>query len=280
MTKVHNKKRNVGIIYDQIISTLCECHLNNDSESVEKISKIMTENFKKGSQLQKELQFFSSFLKMSNLNDSLSSSIINEAKKACKSHFSQEELDMEKSKLIKDLNYAFGKGKIFEKKVDNYKLYATIQTLLNEWRNEDNSDFSTISEYEIKLNDWLTRDSNTKEELNESKFKGIDNLTLKIMNDKFNKKYSNILNEDQKNLIKEYFASEDNSSIIKAFSNIKNKTILNLNSFKTSNTNTYLKESYNVVLNNIQNLDESDLSEENLKKFLTVAKLNDELKGN
>lgn len=280
MTKVHNKKRNVGIIYDQIISTLCECHLNNDSESVEKISKIMTENFKKGSQLQKELQFFSSFLKMSNLNDSLSSSIINEAKKACKSHFSQEELDIEKSKLIKDLNYAFGKGKIFEKKVDNYKLYATIQTLLNEWRNEDNSDFSTISEYEIKLNDWLTRDSNTKEELNESKFKGIDNLTLKIMNDKFNKKYSNVLNEDQKSLIKEYFASEDNSSIIKAFSNIKNKTILNLNSFKTNNTNTYLKESYSVVLNNIQNLDESDLSEENLKKFLTVAKLNDELKGN
>ena len=280
MTKVHNKKRNVGIIYDQIISTLCECHLNNDSESVEKISKIMTENFKKGSQLQKELQFFSSFLKMSNLNDSLSSSIINEAKKACKSHFSQEVLDIEKSKLIKDLNYAFGKGKIFEKKVDNYKLYATIQTLLNEWRNEDNFDFSTISEYEIKLNDWLTRDSNTKEELNESKFKGIDNLTLKIMNDKFNKKYSNVLNEDQKSLIKEYFASEDNSSIIKAFSNIKNKTILNLNSFKTNNTNTYLKESYNVVLNNIQNLDESDLSEENLKKFLTVAKLNDELKGN
>ena len=280
MTKVHNKKRNVGIIYDQIISTLCECHLNNDSESVEKISKIMTENFKKGSQLQKELQFFSSFLKMSNLNDSLSSSIINEAKKACKSHFSQEVLDIEKSKLIKDLNYAFGKGKIFEKKVDNYKLYATIQTLLNEWRNEDNFDFSTISEYEIKLNDWLTRDDNTKEELNESKFKGIDNLTLKIMNDKFNKKYSNVLNEDQKSLIKEYFASEDNSSIIKAFSNIKNKTILNLNSFKTNNTNTYLKESYNVVLNNIQNLDESDLSEENLKKFLTVAKLNDELKGN
>jgi len=34
------------------------------------------------------------------------------------------------------------------------------------------------------------------------------------MNDKFNKKYSNVLNEDQKNLIKEYFASENNSSII------------------------------------------------------------------
>lgn len=279
MTKVHNKKRNVGIIYDQIISTLCECHLKNDSESVEKISKIISENFKKGSQLQKELQFFNSFLKISNISDSLSASIINEAKKACKSHFSQEELDLEKSKLIKDLNYAFGKGKIFERKVDNYKLYATIQTLLNEWRSEENKDFATISEYEIKLNEWLTRSEVDAEYSEENKFGQIDNLTLKIMNEKFNKKYNNVLNEDQKSLIKEYFASEDNSSIIRAFSHIKNKTIDNLNSFKSNNTNTYLKESYDTVLNNIKSLDESNLSEENLQRFLTIAKLNDEIQG-
>ena len=49
-------------------------------------------------------------------------------------HFNQKDLDLEKSKLIKLLNYTFGKGKIFERKVKNYTMYATIQTLLNEWR--------------------------------------------------------------------------------------------------------------------------------------------------
>ena len=113
---------------------------------------------------------------------------VSEAKSACRHHFNQEDLDLEKSKLIKELNYSFGKGKLFETKVNNYTMYATIQTLLNEWREKDNPDFSSITEYEIKLNKWLTR----KEEniIEESDYKNIDKVTFKIMNNKFNEKYS------------------------------------------------------------------------------------------
>ena len=114
MTKSHNKKRNIGIIYDQMISTLCESYIDNDQESVKKIISIIKESFKKGTQLQKELQFFNSFLKTRSLSSSSSALIISEAKKACRNHFNQEDLDKEKSKLIKSLNYSFGKGKIFE----------------------------------------------------------------------------------------------------------------------------------------------------------------------
>ena len=76
MTKSHNKKRNIGIIYDQMISTLCESYIENDQESVNQIISIIKESFKKGTQLQKELQFFNSFIKTRSLSNSSSALII------------------------------------------------------------------------------------------------------------------------------------------------------------------------------------------------------------
>ena len=102
MAKTHNKKRNIGIIYDQMISSLCESYIENDLTKSRKIIKIIKESFKKGSQLQKELQFFNSFLKMRGLSENLSSAIISEAKQASRSHFDKEQLELEKSKLIKE----------------------------------------------------------------------------------------------------------------------------------------------------------------------------------
>lgn len=278
MTKSHNKKRNIGIIYDQMISTLCESYIKNDQDSVKKIIEIIKENFKKGTQLQKELQFFNSFLKTRDISSSLSAMIISEAKNACRNHFNQEVLDLEKSKLIKQLNYSFGKGKIFEKKVLNYKMYATIQTLLNEWR-KDNPDFSDIVTYELSLNEWLTSKENVINE-QKSTFNDIDDITLKLMNDKFNKKYKN-LTETQENLIKNYITSIDtnNNKLVEELINLKESTLHLLNQYKNSCDNKYVLDKCDNIFENINNLDCNNLSEDNLKRFLTAAKLKDELES-
>ena len=277
MAKTHNKKRNIGIIYDQMISALCESYIDKDVDSTKKMLKIIKESFKKGTQLQKELQFFNSFLKMKGLPENLSSDIIREAKSACKSHFNQKDLDLEKSKLIKLLNYTFGKGKIFERKVKNYTMYATIQTLLNEWRSED-SNFSEVVKYEIKLNEWLTSPAEVIVE--DNSYDNIDNITLKIMSEKFNKKYNN-LNEDQSFLINNYIKSKNNNDeqIIESFKEIKEESLDLLEQYKTRCDSQYVLEKYETIKNNIKSLNENNVSEENLKRFLTVAKLKDELLG-
>ena len=277
MAKTHNKKRNIGIIYDQMISSLCESYIENDLETSKKLLKIIKECFKKGTQLQKELQFFNSFLKMRSLPENLSSEIIREAKTASRSHFDSKQLELEKSKLIKLLNYTFGKGVIFEKKVKNYKMYATIQTLLNEWRNEENN-FSETIKYEIKLNEWLTSKEVLLEENKE--YDNIDKVTLKIMSNKFNEKYQG-LTESQSFLISSYINSKNNNEneITNFFGDLKEETIDLLNKYKTDCNNQYLLNKYNIIYENINSLDESNTSEDNLKKFLTVSKLKDELLG-
>ena len=277
MAKTHNKKRNIGIIYDQMISSLCESYIENDIDKSKKIIKIIKENFRKGTQLQKELQFFNSFLKIRGLTENLSSAIISEAKQASRTHFDKDQLELEKSKLIKQLNYAFGKGVIFEKKVKNYKTYATIQTLLNEWRSED-SNFSETVKYEIKLNEWLT----SKEEVivENKDYDNIDKVTLKIMSNKFNEKYKG-LTENQADLISKYVSSKENddSEIISYFREIKNKTLSLLENYKSSCDSSYVLTKYDTIYNNVKTLNENNITDDNLKKFLTVSKLQDELTG-
>ena len=277
MAKTHNKKRNIGIIYDQMISSLCESYIENDIDKSKKIIKIIKENFRKGTQLQKELQFFNSFLKIRGLTENLSSAIISEAKQASRTHFDKDQLELEKSKLIKQLNYSFGKGVIFEKKVKNYKTYATIQTLLNEWRSED-SNFSETVKYEIKLNEWLT----SKEEVivENKDYDNIDKVTLKIMSNKFNEKYKG-LTENQADLISKYVSSKENddSEIISYFREIKNKTLSLLENYKSSCDSSYVLTKYDTIYNNVKTLNENNITDDNLKKFLTVSKLQDELIG-
>jgi hypothetical protein len=48
MAKVHNKKRNIGIIYEQIIQFVCKKIMENDEVTSEKAIKIIKEHFADG----------------------------------------------------------------------------------------------------------------------------------------------------------------------------------------------------------------------------------------
>ena len=120
MAKVHNKKRNIGIIYEQVIQYICNRLLENDEEVAKKGIAIIKESFKEGTQLNKEYRLFKALVTTKNVSDHLASSIINEAKKACNHHFDNKVLEEEKSSLIHNLNRTFGKGVIFEESVKNY----------------------------------------------------------------------------------------------------------------------------------------------------------------
>jgi hypothetical protein len=276
----HNKKRNVGIIYEQLINHMCQCVIKNDESGIIKSKGIIKENFKKTSQLHRELKFFNALIQTRGIEASLATSIIQEAKRACQKHFSDDLLEREKSHLIKELNYSFGKGNIFESKIKNYKILATVQTLLNEWRKGSQSDFQITTEYERQLHEWMT----TKEEevIVETNLVSpdIDELTFRLMNEKFNKKYDKLLNNDQKRIIKLFVESkslENESELIDLFEEIKLKSTKLLENYRCDNQ--MLSESYDIVKHKIKNVKTQEVTEENVKRFLTLCKLNEELKG-
>mgnify|MGYP001409308288 CR=1 FL=1 len=276
MAKIHNKKRNIGIIYEQIVQYVCKKAMENNEADSEAGIRIIKECFRKGTQLNKEYKLFKALAETKGISGHLANSIIFEAKKACNNMFDSEKLEKEKSSLIKKLNYSFGKGKIFEESIENYKLYATIQTLLNEWRDPKNASFDLTTKYEIKLHESLTTPVEEKN-INNKSLK-VDSLTYKLMNEIFDKKYSKILNESQ-NKILSYYSANDKESLNEVFCDLKVNTQNLLKDYMKSCSNKILKEKYQLINRQIDNLSTEDISKQNLQKFLLLAKLKEELLG-
>lgn len=272
----HNKKRNIGIIYEQIIQFVCKSLMESNNEIAEQGLSIIKEHFREGTQLNKEYKLFKALSDTKGVSEHLANSIIFEAKKACNHMFNNEKLEREKSSLIKKLNYTFGKGIIFEESVKKYTEYATIQTLLNEWRNPETASFDLTTKYEIKLHESLS--SLPQEEKTINDIPQVDSITYKLMNEIFSKKYSSLLNETQ-NKILELYSAERNEELLESFSNLKTKTEMLLENYILKCDNKILKEKYQKVFNNISKLSDSDLSKENLQKYLTLSKLEEELLG-
>lgn len=274
MNRSHNKKRNIGIIYDQIINFACLNILEENNTIAEQSLNIIKKYFKENTQLYKEYKLFKALATTNNVSDQLASNIINEAKNACNNMFNSDILEKEKSLLIKDLNYTFGKGKIFEQKISNYRIYATIQTLLNEWRKNSNN-FDLVTEYEIKLHESLTK----KEVLTENKkIQSVDALTYNLMREMFSKKYDNLLDNEQKNIIS-LFISERDEDLSEVLSETKNNCLLEISNYLSRCSNNILLEKKNKVINKINSLDYEDTSKKNIEKFLTVIKLKNEILG-
>ncbi len=274
MARSHNKKRNVGIIYEQIINYVCNKLMDKEDSKAEVAINIIKNNFKKSSQLYKEYKLFKALASTHNVSNHLASSIITEAKKACNHMFDSESLEKEKSDLIRDLNHNIGKGVIFEEKVKNYRTYATIQTLLNEWRKPSN-DFDKVTEYEIKLHESLT----SKQTITEVKvMPKVDKLTYKLMNEMFDKKYNSKLNVTQQEIISSYI-KDDESLLENKYRALKSSSRILLEEYIKNCDNSILIEKQSNIFSKLESLNEKDMSKENMEKFLTLAKLKEELIG-
>lgn len=278
MGKLHNKKRNVGIIYEQIITFICSQAIEGNNKEAKLAAKILKEHFSSNTQLNKEYKLFKALVETKGISESLGTSIINEAKKACNYHFDERSLEFEKSKLIKELNYNLGKGRIFKEQVKDYKMYATIQTLLNEWRKTNDSDISITAKYENILHKHMTEvavEEKKEEVIKENKT--MNKLIFSLMNKKFSSKYNDVLNENQKTLLKMFIKEDKN--ITDSFKVLKEQAIKDLNRYKIECNNSILLESFDTVLYKVKSLDENENSEENLKKFMYLCKLKEELSG-
>ena len=106
--------------------------------------------------------------------------------------------------MIRDINKNLNDSNFFNLPIKEYRLYATLQTLMNDWQKEDETSLSRIVEYEQKLLEWLGSDKDVSPTLNELTTKDVSSLSVKIMNEKFEKKWGDKLNDLQRSLIKDY----------------------------------------------------------------------------
>ena len=279
MAKTHNKKRNVGIIFEQLVKHVSKSFVSNDMSAAKNALDILKKHYSPNSELYKEYRLFNALVKTRGLTDSLAIRVLEESKKASK-NFSSTKLRNEKASLIKSINHILEDKDFYGQRVDEYRKYATIQTLLNDWRKDTSDNLSRRAIYENEVCKWLTLEtgpakSNTPKDLSD-----VNSLTVKIMNEKFNTKYDSSLNTEQKSLIREYvfgLANDDMSSFTDRLSSLRSSTIDEVSRFSVGCDNKILNKKILNVCENLKALPLEGVNDKILSRYLTLSKLKEEL---
>lgn len=216
----HNKKRNVGLIFEFFARYIGRAIVENKDLEIKKAKTILNKHFNKGTDLHREFHLFKALFETRLQNKESALKLIDRVKSQVKLQ-SQPRLDLEKTGLIHEINQNLNSDTFFNQNIKDYKTYATIQILLNEWRNKDLNESHRLSstvELEDVILSHLTQPqpsaSSTKtSNIQEMKTEEIDGLVVNIMTDKLNQKFSEVLNEEQKEIIRLYtFIDDDDTS--------------------------------------------------------------------
>lgn len=268
----HNKKRNVGLIYEQLIRYASKCILEGRTERAEIAMQILKEHFRPGTELYKEFRLFNALIQTTVPTEALALRVIEEAKKAAITHDSKK-LDVEKSDLIRSINKKIDFPGFFDMRIPEYRKLATVQTLLNDWRSS-NTAFSTQRVmYEAKVVTHLTEKVEAPKIAMKSE---VTSLSLKLMQEKLDRKYSSSLTQEQIKLINLYVKAStrgDTKSLMEACSSIKVRAIRALDQLRKEKGEGVITEKVDPVKREVESLPNQNIQESDLTKYLTLIKL-------
>lgn len=207
----HNKKKNTSIIYEQLMTVMANLLTENKREELELVQNIVLKHFHKNSNLFKEKKIFDCLMTFKHKDAKMAEKFLDECLVES-SLIVFNDLENEKVSLINEIMNKLGK-EIFSIPVKNYKLRASAQFMLNEMRN--NLKFSSPQE-RLKLKSYLVE--NIQKEQSAQEIGKVDNLTFKILKNKYIKKYSSILNDNQQMILvkwNEYLSNENKTEFTK-----------------------------------------------------------------
>jgi hypothetical protein len=272
----HNKKRNVGIIYEQLVLKLSEALIENNDTEFRKIKKILKKHYSKDSELYKEFRLLNS-LAVTNIEaPSLATRILGETRSAAR-RIKSKRLELERSQLIKEINHSMGSD-FYKKKISNYRDLATIQRLLDEYRKWENADPKFLNEYESKVHKILLEHKQTKK-LEEMKDPEVNPLVLKIMTEKFNSLYSEELTTRQIAILKEWSFNKGSEKLSRMCKAVQQSAVTEINKFQKANDNKIVDTKISTVLTEIKEVSFENLNDDLISKALIMCKIKDELAG-
>ena len=280
MSKGHNKKRNTGLLYEFLVRAISKALVDGDQKRANAALKIVKKHFKPGTQLYKEYRLINSLLVTTVSSETVAGSILGEAKAAARS-YDLKELDREKSLLISNINKVIGDQDFYDQQVNEYRMYATIQTLINDWRSQDR-DLGRLAQYEDQLVKWLVTEKSEAPDATISEDNpGTSRLLMKVMMRKLNEKYAGVLTDEQKGLIRAYAfstANDDPQSIQMKLAEVKDRLLSEIQDFQEHNDNdVYVIKKLDEVRKQIQEESLAQVDDETVTRFMLYTKLSAEL---
>ena len=210
----HSKYRNTGLIFELLVKQVASDTLNNsDSAAVSIIKK----HYSNRTVLAKEFKLYEFITKLKNISQSKAEAVVSTITEVSR-NFDQKALKKQKYDLISDIKKNYDIENFFSIQVENYKPLAALYCLLEAQNNSSVIDPQILVDNKTTILEHLTsapqKESSVKSSLIEdySKYdKDLRLLTFKILLEKFNNNYKNLLPE-QKNILKEFITSVNSNT--------------------------------------------------------------------
>jgi hypothetical protein len=208
-------------------------------------------------------------------SEDVASTILSEARDFVKT-IDSKKLESEKTRLIHSINHNLQKETFYRRHVPDYRMYATIQTLMNDWKEpRETRNIPRMAEFESKVKNWLLKEK-AEPVLEEMKSPDVDALVVRIMSEKLNKKYQDVLNNEQKEIIRSYvlFTSKNEEAGLREYlENLKSQTLSILNEYLENEDNLVLNEKADLVKKDLISITTENINDETIGRFLTVSHL-------
>jgi len=218
----HSKFKNTGILFELLVRQITLEVLNGDT--TEKAKHIVKEFFSSKTELNKEHRLYELLLKEKYNSESRAEKFIDTINEA-HSRINQSKLQREKYNLIKKINESFNMDDFLSSPITNYKVLASIYKIF-EAKNMGDYDVKDVFNSKITLIENITSKQSVIVEKTDDAKKLVESykqqdkdlrlLTYKILVETFNKKYSN-LDENQKGLLKQYINNITNTTKFKEY---------------------------------------------------------------
>lgn len=220
----HSKYKNTGLIFELLVKQVAADTLSRkESPAIKVIKKFYTGN----TALVKEFKLYDFVIKNKGVGsrkaDTIISTIVEISRK-----LDNDALKKQKYELIKELKSHYDLEEFFSMKVESYKPLAALYCLLEAQNTPNLLDPAVFVNNKTTILEHLTQTKQSQGKVTDtlieeySKFdKDLRLLTYKILLEKFNDRYKDLLPE-QKNILKEFITAASSSTRLR---NIVNEQI-------------------------------------------------------
>jgi hypothetical protein len=223
----HSKFRNTGLIFELLVKQVASDTLNNrDSAAVSIIKKYYSGK----TSLAKEYKLYEFITKNKNVSQSKAEAIISTITEVSRK-LDQSSLKKQKYDLISEIKENYNIDDFFSIQVRDYKALAALYCLLEAQNNSNLVNPQTLVDNKTTILEHLTMAPQSEEDVKDtliedySKYdKDLRLLTFKILLEKFNDNYKDLLPE-QKRILKEFITSVSSGTRLR---NIVNEELTNI----------------------------------------------------
>tara|TARA_R110000822_G_scaffold96601_10_gene219817 strand:+ start:937 stop:1794 length:858 start_codon:yes stop_codon:yes gene_type:complete len=276
----HSKYKNTGLLFELLVRQITSDTLSGKDS---KAALILKKYFVK-TELGKEYKLYETLSKYKNLTEGKADVVITTIIESSK-NLNRGILKRLKYNLIQEIQKHYNLDEFFKTKLPNYKLHASLYTLVEVYNSDNLSTPDQIINNKITLIEHLTSKQIDKQKVEDSimeEFKSYDKdlriLTYKVMLEKFNGKYAD-LNLNQKSVLREFITSVDSTPKLKDFYNTKIneiKSSLSLLTKQIENKATRIKlQEINNIINPLGKV--SSIGNDDLVNLLQYYELLEEL---